>query len=352
MTAAHRHEGAEPRLTGAYAACEAITRRRARNFYYGLKLTPPSRRGAMYAVYAWMRQADDLADAAGLAEAQRRQRIAALRARTRQLFALAQNSQRGPDEREVGLESGRSKSGRSKSSWSDSAESRASSATEEQDSVWLAMEDTVRRFRLSIEPFEAMLDGQLEDIEHREYETFEELRRFCYRVASTVGLVCISIWGHRDPRARDLAIDRGIAFQLTNILRDVREDFSRDRVYLPREDFARHGLDPAALLEWRDDRRCRALILEQAERVEHLYSRSAELDSLIEPSCRPTLWAMTSIYHRLLEKIRANPRAIAGSRRIRLSCLTKGWIALRARRQARAALDEAPVPEAWRAGTS
>jgi len=344
--------GDHPRLAAAYAACEAITRRRARNFYYGLKLTPPSRRGAMYAVYAWMRQADDLADAAGLADDERRERIAALRIRTRELFASAEEGrseppQRLPDpdapasNRQVVSESPLERSGRGNRSPADG-----------QGPVWLAMEDTVRRFRLSIEPFEAMLDGQLEDIEHRRYETFDELRRFCYRVASTVGLVCIDIWGHRDPRARDLAIDRGIAFQLTNILRDVREDFSRDRVYLPTEDFARHALDPAALLEWRDDRRCRAFILEQAERVELLYNRSAGLDSMIDPSCRPTLWAMTSIYHRLLEKIRANPSAVANTRRIRLSCLTKGWIALQARRQALAVPEEAPAPEAWRAGAS
>lgn len=309
-------------LALAYAACETITRRRARNFYYGLKLTPQSRRGAMFAVYAWMRQADDLADADGVCDQERRRRVSLLRERTRELFSLAAHD--GP----------------------------VHAGLLPDDPVWLAMGDTVRRFRLSIEPFEAMLDGQLEDIEHREYRTFDELRRFCFRVASTVGLVCIAIWGHHDPRAKDLAIDRGIAFQLTNILRDVREDRARGRFYLPTEDLQRHGLAIDDLMTWSDPQRCRCFVLEQAERVRQFYRRSAELDTLIEPSCRPTLWAMTAIYHGLLEKIQARPEAIVRSRRIRLSCLTKGLIALRARRWALAAREDAPAAEAWRAGTS
>ena len=334
MTAARR----DARLDEAFVHCEGITRARARNFYYGLKLTPPAQRGAMYAVYAWMRQADDLADAAGLEDHERRRRIAMLRERTRRLF----------DEAGSGGGSGVSAGVDSERGLADPSSSA--------DPVWIAMADTVRRFRLSIDPFESMLDGQLEDVEHREYRTFEDLRGFCYRVASTVGLVCITIWGYRDPRARELAIDRGIAFQLTNILRDVHEDFARGRVYLPAEDFERHGLTPEQLMAWGHGsvggERCRRFILEQAERVEQYYRRSAELDAMIDPGCRPTLWAMSTIYHGLLGKIVAHPSAVVGSRRIRLSCVTKGLIAWRARRQAAAAMQDPMVAEAWRAGTS
>lgn len=304
-------------LHAALRECEHITRRRARNFYYGLKLTPQPQRAAMYAVYAWMRHADDLADEAGLVPDERRRRIDALRERTERLFA-GELPERGPDDGIHGA-----------------------------DCVWLAMADTVARFRLSPEPFRAMLDGQMEDVERREYQTFEQLRGFCYRVASTVGLVCIAIWGYDDPRAKDLAIDRGIAFQLTNILRDFREDFGRGRVYLPAEDLQRHGLDAERLLGWDDPAACGAFVLEQAARVEQHYRRSSDLDSIITPSCRPTLWAMTTIYHGLLAKIQQAPERIVAPRRIRLSSLTKALIALRARRYAAAVANEigaAPAP--------
>lgn len=305
-------------LAAAYAACESITRHRARNFYYGLKLTPPSKRGAMYAVYAWMRHADDLADADGLDTAERLRRIESLRERTLRLFAgaLPVDAAANP--------------------------------------TWVAMADTVRRHRLEVEPFLDMLDGQREDVEGRTYESFEELRGFCYRVASTVGLVCIAIWGPSPEagkgRRRELAIDRGIAFQLTNILRDFREDHERGRVYLPREDFARHGITPEILVGWREPERCAAFMREQLARTEAHYARSAPLDELIDPACRPTLWAMTRIYHGILAKIDAAPCRIAGRRRIRLSSITKALIAFRARRLAtsaqRASGSADPAPEA------
>jgi len=304
-------------LDAAFVHCEEVTRRRARNFYYGLKLTPPPRRQAMYAVYAWMREADDLADAAGLGDAERRARIERLRERIEILFGETERD--GP------------------------GRGRGAASPTLDDPVWLAMSHVVSRYRLSAEPFHAMLDGQLEDIGHREYHTFEELRGFCYRVASTVGLISIAIWGHEDPKARELAIDRGIAFQLTNILRDFREDLDRGRVYLPLEDFERHGLDAARLSRWEDPGRCRAFVAEQAARVESFYRRSAALDEMITPSCRPTLWAMTTIYHGLLQKIAQDPSRVAGPKRIRLSSLAKVIIAFRARRlAASAAEDHAP----------
>lgn len=301
-------------LDAAFAHCEEVTRRRARNFYYGLKLTPPPRRQAMYAVYAWMREADDLADAAGLGDAERRARIERLRERIEILF------------------------GRGARSGADRAPGASGAGFD--DPVWLAMTHVVSKYRLSAEPFHEMLDGQLEDISHREYHSFEDLRGFCYRVASTVGLISIAIWGYEDPKARELAVDRGIAFQLTNILRDFREDLGRGRVYLPLEDFERHGLDAARLSRWEDPARCRAFVAEQAARVESFYRRSAALDEMITPNCRPTLWAMTTIYHGLLQKIVQDPARVAGTKRIRLSSLTKVIIAFRARRLAASAAEE------------
>jgi len=297
-------------LAVAYTECEAITRRRARNFWYGLRLTPEPARGAMFAVYAWMRQADDLADEdAAVVEVigdalpdatQRRRRIEALRERTRRLFRGEHAEDRNRD-----------------------------------DPVWTAMTDVVRRYRLDIAPFDAMLDGQLEDVEGRAYRTFDDLRAFCERVASTVGVVCVRIWGFSDPRALELAVDRGVAFQLTNILRDFREDRLRGRVYLPSEEMAAHGLDADSLLRWEPAENCRAFLLQQVERAASLYRRSEALDRMISPECLPTLWAMTEIYRGILDRIEARPQRVVGTKRIRLSSFRKIMIALRARRLGR-----------------
>jgi phytoene synthase len=274
--------------------CRDVTRRRARNFYYGLKLTPEPQRSALYSIYAWMRRADDLVDSAADATGGRRQALDTFREATD--AALAGSSV-------------------------------------DDDPLWVALSDTASGFDLPTEAFHGVLDGQIEDLTGRRYETFDELRRYCECVASTVGLICISIWGYRDPAARELAVDRGIAFQLTNILRDYRQDYDAGRVYLAQEDFDRHRLTPTMLRKWDDPARCRALILEQVERAQSFYDRSAPLEGMITSSCRPTLWAMTTIYRGLLEKLRRLPKRVVSENRLRLSSVHKGMIALRARRR-------------------
>ncbi len=278
----------------ALRQCRDITRRRARNFYYGLKLTPEPRRSALYAVYAWMRRADDLVDGAAADPRRRREAIDAFREATDAALA-----------------------GR----------------IVEQDPIWVALADTAAHFEVDRQALHDVIDGQIDDLGGRSYETFEDVRRYSYRVASTVGLICIGIWGYDDPAARELAADRGIAFQLTNILRDYKEDFDAGRVYLPAEDFRRHGLTPQALRGWEDADRCQRLILEQVARARAYYHRSAALDRMITPSCRPTLWAMTAIYRGLLEKVERLPARIVSEHRLRLSFWRKCAIALMARRK-------------------
>lgn len=279
-------------LDRAFSVCRDITRRRARNFYYGLKLTPEPQRSALYSVYAWMRRADDLVDNAPEMTEHLGREIAAFRAAT------------------------------------DAALSGRNTSDEP---IWVALADTASRYDLPREAFHLTLEGQLEDLSGAHYATFADVREYCYRVASTVGLICIGIWGYSDPTARDLAVDRGIAFQMTNILRDYKEDFDAGRVYLPAEDFQRHRLTPEALRRWSDPAACRAMIAHQVERAKSFYERSAPLDGMIGRSGRPTLWAMTSIYRALLAKIERSPRRIVGDRRLRLSSLRKGSIAFRAR---------------------
>ena len=272
--------------------CRDVTRHRARNFYYGLKLTPEPQRSALYSIYAWMRRADDLVDGVTEEAEQRRREIAQFRVATDEAL-----------------------SGR----------------TDGNEHLWIALADTAMRFDIPRESFQLMLEGQLADLAGAHYATFSDVRDYSYRVASSVGLICISVWGYNDPAAREMAVDRGIAFQLTNILRDYKEDYDDGRVYLPAEDIARHGLTALRLRQWEDPAACTALIGEQVERTRSYYERSAPLDGMIGICGRPTLWAMTSIYGGLLAKIARSPQHIVGDRRVRLSSLRKGTIALRAR---------------------
>jgi phytoene synthase len=280
-------------VTEALAHCRDVTRHRARNFYYGLKLTPEPKRSALYSIYAWMRRADDLVDSVAHDCGGRRDAIDAFRAAT---------------------------------------DAALNAAGAEDDWLWIALGDTASRYDLPREAFHGVLDGQLEDLSGRRYETFDQLRRYCERVASTVGLLCISVWGYRDPAARGLAVERGIAFQLTNILRDYKQDFDAGRVYLPRQDFDEHRITPDMLRAWNHPKRSRRFVLDQVIRAQSFYERSAPLDGMITPDCRPTLWAMTAIYRGLLNKLEASPDRLVSDHRLRLSSWHKGMIALRARR--------------------
>jgi phytoene synthase len=291
--------GIEPqRLASAFAHCREVTRARARNFYYGLRLTPEPRRSAIFSIYAWMREADDVVDDAPSGQAQRelarfrKLTEVALRADTQQLGALPP--------------------------------------------FWTAFAATFASYPLDRSIFDDVLNGLQEDLGHAGYETDEELSRYCYCVASTAGLACMSIWGLRpgaDPdQARDFAVRRGQAFQRTNILRDFSQDYDAapSRIYLPRQAFAAHNLTPADVRSWRRPAACRAFVIEQAARARAEYDASAGLESMIDPECAPTLWAMTRIYGALLEVIERDPQRIVEMRRIRVASSRKALIALRA----------------------
>lgn len=288
----------QPELDAAFDHCRSVTRARARNFYYGLRLTPEPRRSAIYSIYAWMRAADDAADDAGSIEA-RRQALTDYRAHTEALLAGGEVPQ-GP--------------------------------------LWTAFAATVRSFPLPPQIFRDMLDGLDEDLSGVAYANDDELARYCYRVAGTAGLACIWIWGLRPGAdvqlAHDLALRRGQAFQRTNILRDLAQDFDISpppaRVYLPAECFARHAIAPSELRVWNPPERCEALIREQAAIAREHYRVSDPLIDLIDPACRSTLWAMTRIYSGILARIEADPSCIVGSRRVRVPGSVKASIAVRA----------------------
>lgn len=286
-------------LEQAYAACRQVARRRARNFYYGLKLTPEPQRSGVYAIYAWMRTGDDLVDDAIGVDA-KRDRLWVFEKATHKALA-------GEWFEEAGVGS------------------RA---------MWAAFADAASRFGVMKSDIEAMFAGLREDIDHHGYQTMDELRRYCGRVASSVGRVCVTIWGVRqgvEPQdALLLAERRGLAFQFTNMLRDFAEDYDAGRVYLPAEAMADAGLSPAELRLWRRPVACRRFVLDQAALARAEFDASAPLEGMISPACAPTLWAMTRIYSGLLGKIEDRPGRIVGEARIRLQSLHKASIAMRA----------------------
>lgn len=285
-------------LAASFAACAEVTRNQARNFYYGLRLTPEPRRSAIFAIYAWMRAADDLADEPG---------DPALRREELDRFAL--DTDRAMQGDLDGLT---------------------------HFVFWPAFAATVRSFPIDPACIHDMLAGLKEDQQHTGYDTREELDRYCYRVASTVGLTCLAIWGLRQGAdaalARERAIARGRGFQLTNILRDFTEDFDAQprRVYFPRADLEAAGLTAQQLRDWAFPDRSRRFFSEQIERARGFYKASEGLESLIDPACAPALWGMSRIYQDLLEAIAADPARIVAGPRIRLSSAKKGLIALRA----------------------
>ncbi|MDA1025160.1 MAG: phytoene/squalene synthase family protein [Planctomycetota bacterium] len=286
----------DARLTEAYEDCGRIVRHRAKNFWFGLRLTPEPRRSSLYAIYAWMRLVDDLADEPSVAVDSRRSGLVAFRSRTRAAFG---GEVGGPE------------------------------------TIWRAFTDTVERYELSIEPFEAMIDGQESDLDWTRCPDRATLERFCWQAASTVGLICVRIWGHDgDPEIERMAADRGKALQLTNILRDLREDYERQRVYLPADELEAEGLSIEELLAWREPARCRRFLEAQIEHAAAFYRRSSGLEKHISSECRATSWAMTEIYRGLLDRIARDPRRVV-KERVRLGSMRKMSIAWRAKRLVR-----------------
>jgi phytoene synthase len=187
-----------------------------------------------------------------------------------------------------------------------------------------------------VDLFEQLVAGTAMDLDPESYSrfaTFNDLYRYCYYVASVVGLVCIHIFGYRDAKAEGLAERLGIAFQLTNIVRDVKEDCSLGRVYIPQEDFARFGVSDSSAPSSPDEKKnWQALLAFQAGRSREYYAAATELLPLMDADSRPALWALVTIYRSLLEKIAANDYDVFSKRvrltfREKMSVLAKAWYA-------------------------
>lgn len=267
------HPTNEPTLSHAYAVCREIARREAKNFYYAFIALPAERRNAICSIYAFMRKADDLSDDESITREERRKQLGAWLSRWR----------------------------------------LASEGAPTADPIFVAVRDAIKRFNIPQSLLDELVAGVTMDLERTEsgetdtYATFADLYRYCYLVASVVGLVCIRIFGYTDARAEKLAEETGIAFQLTNILRDVAEDASRNRVYLPLEDLQEHGVTLESLLHRTlgslPSENERALLMDIAQRAENYYHSAEDLLPYIDRESRPALRVLVAIYHALLKRI-------------------------------------------------
>ena len=194
--------------------------------------------------------------------------------------------------------------------------------------VWPAFLDAAERFHIPHEYFYSMIEGVASDLEPRTINTFDELYEYCYRVASVVGLTTIHVFGYTSPEALPLAEKCGIAFQLTNILRDIKEDAGLGRIYIPAEDLARFGVSADDLKQGRRTDAFGRLMDFEIERARSYYRESEPLLSLIQPKTRRSLWTLIAVYSRLLERI-ADSKYDVLDRRISISVFEKMWLVVR-----------------------
>jgi phytoene synthase len=272
-------------IAASYEYCTSVAREQARNFYYSFLVLPAEKRRAFCAVYAFMRHSDDISDDDANAKSSRQGMLTAWRERLEQALQGQYGS----------------------------------------SSLLPAFHDTLRKFSIPADYFFELLRGAEMDLDGHEYKTFSDLYRYCYRVAGVVGLTCIRIFGFpssEDARACQLAESCGVAFQLTNILRDLREDAECGRVYLPAEDLARFGVSPADFLSKNPGGHVKKLIEFEVARAWEYYRAALPLLAIISRDSQPSLWAMIALYSGILKRIEASPLGVF-RRRAELSDMEK-----------------------------
>jgi phytoene synthase len=284
-----REQPTDPRLAAAYAECERIMVGAAKNFSYGIRLLPPAKRGALAAVYAFARRIDDIGD-----------------------------GDLPPDEKLRLLD--------------DARRDVKSIGEPTDDPVLTALADAASRLPIPVSAFLELVDGCELDVRGATYETFPDLLHYCRCVAGSIGRLSTGVFAPADPAAAEpLADALGVALQLTNILRDIREDLGNGRVYLPREELDAAGLvlrldDAGNVAD--DDGRVRGLVREQAARAQKWYAEGLQLLPMLDRRSAASCAAMAGIYHRLLQRIAADPAAVL-SRRVSLPAWEKAYLAAR-----------------------
>jgi phytoene synthase len=267
----------------AYAHCESLTRNAAANFYYGIRLLPREKRQAMCAVYAFARRVDDIGDG----QIASREKLEMLDAAARALDGLS---------------------------------------TASIDPVIVALADSRPRFALPVDALEDLIAGVRMDVAGTTYERFDDLLVYCQRVAGSIGRLCVAIFGAREyERAVGLADDLGVAMQLTNILRDLREDADNHRVYVPREDLVRYHLSTEGRFDG-EEGQLDAFTRFQVRRAGDWFDRGIELVELLDKRSAACVLAMSGIYRRVLARIQRDPE-LSRARRVSLATWEKAWVA-------------------------
>ena len=289
-------------LTEAYRECERITWSQARNFAYGIRLLPPAKRRGLAVIYAFARRIDDIGDGTlpgQQADMPAEQKIADLEAARQAVLNL---------------------------------DGAGGSGASLDDPVLLALADVKRNFPVPMEAFGELIDGCVADVRGTRYETFEDLHHYCRCVAGSIGRLSLGIFGtgpdhtgHDQQEAARLADSLGVALQLTNILRDIREDHENGRVYLPAEDLAKFDID----LDAPSVSQFIRLVEFEAERAREWYAAGWQLLPMLDRRSAACTGAMAGIYRRLLERIAAQPAAVLDSR-VSLSTGEKARVAVRA----------------------
>jgi len=251
-------------LESAYEACRVITRREAKNFYYAFLTLPAAKRRAIYAAYAFCRHCDDSVDEGTSSEAK--------------TTALA--------ELQADLDS--------------TYTGQASSP------VYLALADVARNYDIHQDYFKEVILGVESDLVKDRFQNFEELREYCYRVASVVGLICLQIFGYENDDAKEYAIDLGLAMQLTNIIRDVKEDFDMGRIYLPQDEMARFGYTEEDLKNCVRNQPFQDLMMFQAERARGYFNSGFKLLPYLSRRSRACPAVLGTLYSKVLDRIEAS----------------------------------------------
>ncbi len=274
-------------LEESYQLCGEIARKTGKNFFYSFIVMPAEKRRAMCAIYAFMRRSDDIADGAA-----------------------------NPAVAAHGLREWRKKI------------DEVFSTGQSDEPILPALADTVKRYGIEQRYFYELLDGTDMDQDVTRYQTFDDLYKYCYHVASVVGLVVIPVFGYKDPKAKIPAEACGIAFQLTNILRDVKEDAQLGRVYLPQEDMKKFGVTEADIMNNNFTPQFVELMKFEATRAKQFYKDAQPLIGMIDADSRSTLRVMIGIYGGILKKMEAKGFAVLDGR-VRLSTAEKLWIVLK-----------------------
>jgi squalene synthase HpnC/squalene synthase HpnD len=279
-------------IAESYGHCQQIARAARSNFYYAFYLLPKPKRDGLAALYAFMRLVDDVADQE----------------------ADVGSKQRGLAKWRTALDDAVNGS----ENTLDASSALARQSIHGSEKVLPALVDTMRRFHMPARYLHDLISGAEMDLTVKTYPTFDRLKEYCYRVAGTVGLTCTHVFGFSDPRALDLAEKLGLAFQLTNIIRDVREDAALGRIYIPDEDLARYNVSPQDFAKTEATLGVRELLRFEADRAWQVYEEGAELLDLVDADSRGTLWLLVHTYNALLARIESLDFAVFGER-VRLS---------------------------------